>query len=294
MPRQEVPPGQGVDERLQILAGVGGDDLPAGGGEIRGEEPSQARLVGQHQPRSLREGFRNGRLLLPPDRHVEPVGRIGLLVQGGRPGHRLPLDRIDPVALPLEGVGGQGDPPPPLAGVEGLPVGLDAGRPEPPQGVRAGRPVRLRLARDGAARDGTGCRSGAPGAARASWTARLPGPTSSSTRRGSRSSSRQRRRAKRTVGRRCAAPSSPGRSPPRRVDPGAGDVGEERDARRAAGATSRTRSANGCEGRLHHRASGRRATCAGAGRDHAAPPSRCSQGRRSPPPGRRRRRAPGR
>ena len=111
---------------------------------------------------------------------------------------------IDPAALPLEGVRRQRHPVPPLVAREGLPVYADAGQPELPERVQDERRVRPRRLGDGAWRRE---RCG-PGCAHGCWlTSTLkvyPGPTSSSTLRGSFISS-WRQSAKRTVWRRCLA-----------------------------------------------------------------------------------------
>ncbi len=125
---------------------------------LRQTAPEPA-LVDEHQPagavvlevvRRLEAG--RGRF---PERTVEPVRHVGFLARRRRrtrDGRQARVTRVDPVALPLEGVGGQGHAPAPLAGMEALPVDVRSG--EPQAGERPEHHLVVRAALACAARGG--------------------------------------------------------------------------------------------------------------------------------------------
>ena len=166
-----------------------------------------------------------------------PVARSRLSRRSSLP---RPSSRLHPVALALEGVGRQRDAPARRPGVEASPVHRHAGEPELAQGARGGR-RRSSSPASGAAgrRRAPSARLARRGWRRASELRALPGPTSRSTA-SLRSKSVSRPAAKRTVRRRwrpqySGSVASPG------GDPGAGEVRDERDRRRVAGAGRRRR-----------------------------------------------------
>ena len=149
----------------------------------RGELGAEAVAVEEQQPAAGRLLFlwqsrsRGERGHLAPGGDVEPLRDLRPLAQRGLARQLLErgAPRLDPVALALEGVGGQAQAPPALAGVEAPPVDRRAGQPELAQGLEQETDVGLlvlgmaqriehrlarRSAQDAAAR---GCESVWPG-----------------------------------------------------------------------------------------------------------------------------------
>ena len=121
-------------ELLKVVADGDRNDTGAGRPESLGDLFTQSHLVQQQQPASLRQVARcavsqllPGRTPKPLVQRIAPETASAACRRGGR---------VDPVAVSLEGIGGQGDPTSAFTRKESVPIDGNTRKPQAPERVQ--------------------------------------------------------------------------------------------------------------------------------------------------------------